>query len=191
MILFINACVRAGSRTKRLADALIGRLDGPVTEIRLSEMRFPVMDEATLNRRDRLLETGNLSDSLFGPARQFAAADRIVVAAPYWDLSFPAALKQYFEQINVPGLTFRYTEDGMPQGLCRAGQLFYVTTAGGDYVPEDFGFGYVKSLARNFYGIPDVRLIRACGLDRIGADPERILLDAIRNLDDDLQSTTR
>lgn len=187
MILFINACVRARSRTKRLADALIGRLDGPVTEIRLSEMRFPVMDEATLNRRDRLLETGNLSDSLFGPARQFAAADRIVVAAPYWDLSFPAALKQYFEQINVPGLTFRYTEDGMPQGLCRAGQLFYVTTAGGSFVPEEYGFGYVRALAQGFYGIQDVRLIRACGLDLDGADPERILLDAIRNLDDDLQ----
>jgi FMN-dependent NADH-azoreductase len=42
-------------------------------------------------------------------------------------------------------------------------------------VPEEYGFGYVKALAQNFYGIPDVRLIKAAGLDIIGADTEAIL----------------
>ena len=98
-----------------------------------------------------------------------------MIAAPYWDLSFPAALKQYFEQINVLGITFRYTPEGFPAGLCRAGRLYYVTTAGGSYVPEDFGFGYVKALAQDFYGIPEVRLVKAVGLDLDGADPAAIM----------------
>ena len=61
---------------------------------------------------------------MFELARQFAAADQIVIAAPYWDLSFPAALKQYFEQINVLGITFAYTPEGVPKGLCRARKLY-------------------------------------------------------------------
>jgi len=50
-------------------------------------------------------------------------------------------------------------------------------TAGGTYVPGEFGFGYVETLAKNFYGISEVRLIRAVGLDIDGADPERILAE--------------
>lgn len=45
-----------------------------------------------------------------------------------------------------------------------------MTTAGGSYVPEDYGFGYVKALAQNYYGIQDVRKIEAVGLDLYGAN---------------------
>lgn len=179
MILFINACVREASRTKRLADCVLSKWDEPVTEVRLDEIEFEKTDEAYLARRDRLLAEENYEDPMFALARQFASADRIVIAAPYWDLSFPAALKQYLEQINVTGITFFYTPEGYPQSLCRAKELVYVMTAGGVYVPEEFGFGYVKALAQNFYGIEDVRLVRAAGLDIDGADPEQILRAAM------------
>ena len=177
-ILFLNACVRRESRTKRLADRLLAKLNRPFAEIRLHGLAFPAVDEAFLRKRDRLIAGGDFSDSLFALARQFADAETIVIAAPYWDLSFPAALKQYFEQINVVGITFRYTEEGVPVGLCRAKRLFLVTTAGGLYVPEEFGFGYIKALAQNFYGIRDVRLLQAVGLDIVGADVEAILREA-------------
>ena len=76
------------------------------------------------------------------------------------------------------GITFRYTEDGIPVGMCRADRLFYATTAGGSYVPEEFGYGYVKSLAQNYYGILDVRKIEAVGLDLYGADVDAIMESA-------------
>ena len=101
-----------------------------------------------------------------------------MIAAPYWDLSFPAVLKQYIEHINVLGITFEYTPDGLPRGLCRAKKLYYIMTAGGKYVPKEFGFEYIKALAQNFYGIQDVRKIEAVGLDIIGADAEAILRSA-------------
>ena len=179
MTLFINACVRRESRTKRLADHLLSRLDGPITQIRLSELEFAPSDEAYLVRRDRLIEENDFTDPMFAAAKQFASADRIVIAAPYWDLSFPAILKQYLEKINVPGITFFYTPEGVPQGLCRAEELIYVTTAGGTYVPDDFGFGYVKALAQLYYGIPDVQLVKAVGLDLDGADAEKILSESM------------
>ena len=183
--LFVNACVRKKSRTRKLAEHLLEKLDQPFEEIRLEDIRFPLVDEAFLRERDRLISEGDFEDPMFDLARQFAEAETIVIAAPYWDLSFPAALKQYLELVNVVGVTFCYTEEGIPAGLCKAGRLYYVTTAGGDWMPEEFGFGYVKALAQNYYGIRDVRLIKAAGLDIIGADVDAILKaaeDESRNL---------
>lgn len=175
MVLFINACVRKCSRTKKLAKRLLSRINEPFEEVRLEDAEFPVVDEKFLDARDGLIRKGDFCDPMFVLSRQFAAADEIVIAAPFWDLSFPASLKQYIEQINVVGITFRYTPEGIPEGLCKAKRLTYITTAGGDYFPEEYGFGYIKALAQNFYGIKDVRLIKATGLDIVGADEEEIL----------------
>ena len=148
-ILFINACVRGESRTKRLAEKLLEKLNRPVEEVRLEDISFPVANEDFLGMRDSLVSEGSFDNPVFDLARQFSEAETIVIAAPYWDLSFPAALKQYFEQVNVVGITFRYTEEGIPVGLCKADRIFYVSTAGGGYVPTEFGFGYVKALAQD------------------------------------------
>ena len=191
-VLFVNACVRKGSRTERLAGILLSKLDRPYEEICLKDISFPAVDEDFLITREKLIAGGALQDPLFDHARRFSKAETIVIAAPYWDLSFPAALKQYLEQINVVGITFKYSEDGVPVGLCRAERLFYVTTAGGNYVPEAYGFGYVKDLARNYYGIQDVRKIEAIGLDVVGADVNAIMASAEAALSDmDLCGQTR
>ena len=182
-LLFINACVRKNSRTQMLAQHLISRLEGETEEVRLEDVNFGVSDESFITERDRLLSTGQYDSPAFGLARSFAAADIIVIAAPFWDLSFPAALKQYFEQINAIGITFRYTESGEPQGLCRAEKLYYVTTAGGPIYSDAFGYGYVKALAQTFYGIPDTVMISAEGLDIEGADTDAILDEAVRRID--------
>ena len=183
-ILFINACVRGESRTRRLAEKLLEKLSRPVEEVRLEDISFPVANEDFLDMRDRLISEGKLESPVFDLARQFSEAETIVIAAPYWDLSFPAALKQYFEQVNVVGITFRYTEEGVPVGLCKADRIFYVSTAGGIYVPTEFGFGYVKALAQGYYGIADVRLIEAVGLDIYEADIEAILEEAEDTIED-------
>lgn len=182
MILFIDCCVRKDSRTKRLADAFLRLLDGEVRELRLENVSFPVVNEEFLTRRDRLKADGRYDDQIFDLGKQFASADTIVIAAPYYDLSFPASLKQYFEQINVSGLTFSYTPQGTPVGLCKAKDLYYITTAGGAFCPEEYGYGYIKALAENFYGIRNTRLIAATGLDIDGADPEKIISEAINGL---------
>ncbi len=175
MILFVNACVRRQSRTLRLAKKLLDTLDGEIKEVKLEKIDFPIVNEDFINRREAFVNAGRYDDPLFALGKDFADADSIVIAAPYYDLSFPAMLKQYFEQINVLGLTFIYSESGMPKGLCKAKRLYYVTTAGGPVISDDLGFGYVKMLANTFYGIEDVFYYKAEGLDIAGADVEAIL----------------
>ena len=182
MLLFVDACVRTQSRTSRLAQCLLDTLGAPYEHLCLSACSFPKADEAFLNERDLLISKGDFTNPMFEYAVGFSQAEEIVIAAPFWDLSFPSMLKSYLEQINVTGITFRYTSDGKAEGLCRAKKLYYVTTAGGDFLPESFGFGYVEALAKSFYGIEDIELIKATGLDIYGAPVENILTECEKNI---------
>ena len=171
-ILLINACVRPDSRTMELTRTLLKKLEGDVEEARLYDMPLPALDLKGMERRNQACEKNNFSDPVFAAAKQFAVADTIVIAAPYWDLMFPAVLKNYLENITVSGLTFRYSEQGRPQSLCRAKKLYYVTTSGGFIGQNDFGFSYINALAQNFFGITEIRRYTAEGLDIFGTDVE-------------------
>ena len=177
MVLFVNGCVRENSRTLELAQAVLESVSGTMEEIRLYPNGPEGLNAEKLCRRDALLRSGAYSDPMFQLARQFAAADTIVMAAPYWDLAFPAKMRAYLEEITVSGITFRYGTNGIPQGLCKAKRLVYVSTAGGPMI-QNFGFEYVKALAHAFYGITDVILVKAEGLDIWGNNPEEILQQA-------------
>ncbi len=174
-ILFVNACVRPQSRTLRLAQSVLDRLSGHLIEVDLSADPIPFLDREGLDRRNALLAAGDFDAPMLRHAGQFAKADTIVIAAPYWDLMFPALLKAYLEAVTVSGLTFRYTDEGRPASLCNAKRLIYVTTAGGYIGDYDFGFQYVSTLARGFFGIENISCVRAEGLDIVGADVEDIL----------------
>ena len=182
-ILLVNACVREESRTQRLAERVLSHLDGGVTEINLEREKLRPLSAETLAQREAILQNGALDAPMLRFAHAFAAADEIVIAAPYWDLSFPAAVKTYFEHITVTGVTFSYGADGRPIGHCRAKRLFYVMTAGGPILPPNHGFTYVRDLAAMFYGIPEAVLFSAEMLDVIGTDVEERIRDAQRNID--------
>ncbi len=181
-ILFLNACVRPMSRTMVLARHLLSKLDGTVTEVNLEREAISPHTWARLQRRDGCLATGDFSDPMFRYALQFREADIIVIAAPYYDLSFPAALKNYLEIVANVGLTFYYDENEQSRTLCKAKRFFYVTTAGAEFVP-DFGFGYVKYLFREFYGVQEGHCFFADRLDLRGSDQEAILAEAKKEID--------
>ena len=177
MILFINGCIRENSRTLELAKAVLGREHGDIQEVLLYPDGPDGLDAEKLRLRDELLAKKEFDHPMFRWARQFAAADTIVLAAPYWDLAFPTKVRAYLEEVTVSGITFQYGHGGIPQGLCRARRLIYVTTAGGP-IFANFGFEYVKAMAQGFYGISDVSLVKAEGLDIWGADAEGIIARA-------------
>ncbi|MBQ3390776.1 MAG: NAD(P)H-dependent oxidoreductase [Clostridia bacterium] len=188
-ILFINACVRPQSRTRRIAEYLLDRLSGETETLTLEREPIAPLDNALLERRTALLEQGRFDDPMLRYARQFAQADEIVIAAPYWDLSFPASLKAYFEAINAVGVTFAYDAQGVPHGLCRAKRLFYLTTAGGPILSDDLGYGYVRLLCSAFYGIADIHYLKAEGLDLPDVDVEALLRQCFRQIDRLLSET--
>lgn len=172
-ILFVNACVRENSRTLDIAKIVLEKLNNAYTEVNLQKTDLKPLNRESLDIREKLILQGDFSDTMFSLAKDFAAADTIVIAAPYWDLAFPALLKIYLEQITVSGITFRYAK-GVPQGLCRAKRLIYVTTAGG-IIYDNFGFEYVKALAQKIYGIGEVLFFKAENLDIDGNDVNDIL----------------
>lgn len=174
--LFINACVRDGSRTEKLAKFFLDGLCDDVHQVNLQSEKIQPLDRESLMLRDRLVAEHITDHPLLKYAKEFAEADTIVIAAPFWDLSFPSLLKIYLEAITVCGITFRY-ENNAPVGLCRAKKLFYLTTAGGP-IFSDFGFSYVKELAEKFYGIRQTHCFRAEGLDIAGADVDGIMTKA-------------
>ena len=178
-ILFINACIRPNSRTLELAKYVIERLSGEVEEVKLCDEKLFPLTLKEMELRDISAKNKDFSSNIFNLAKQFVTADVIILAAPYWDLMFPAVVKNYFENITVNGLTFAYGENGIPHGLCKAKKLIYVTTSGGPIV-YNFGFDYVSALAKCFYGITEVQFVSAQGLDVYGANVPKIIEETKR-----------
>lgn len=192
-LLFVNACVRGDrSRTLKLARHFLSAYEKShpedrVTERDLMEERLEPQYPEILVERDALWNAGRLDEPMFAPARQFAAAGRIVLAAPFWDLSYPAILKIYLERVSVTNITFGYDEEGGNVGLCKAQKLLLITTRGGDFsLPEtawmESGARHLKALCA-MYGIPEFQLLCAEGLDDVRNDKEAILAQAMERAD--------
>lgn len=181
-ILFVNACIRPESRTWMLANHLLRKLTGQVEEVNLDREAIPALNGEGLKYRLELLASEKFKNPMLRYARQFREADIIVIAAPYYDLSFPSALKNYLEAICCVGLTFYYDENELPQTLSRGKKLYYVSTGGGE-LNKQFGFEYVKALFGEFFHIEDVKGFFAEKLDLRGSDPSRILDNALSEID--------
>ena len=184
-ILYINACVKReiASRTNRLAEAYLKKCletqDCRLITVVLEDIAMPPLRGKNLMEREQAIQNSDFSGEAFELARTFASADEVVIAAPYWDMSFPALLKLYIEQICINRLTFCYNEKGMPCGLTNIKKAVYLTTAGGYIGNNNFGFDYIKGVFSTFFGITDITFFSAEGLDIYGNDPEKILADAI------------
>ena len=182
-LLFIDACVNRGiSRTEQLAQALLkemnqnGEYEIETLNLEDEDLKLFTGKESAL--RESLTRAGNFEGPLFTYAKQFAAADRIVVAAPYWDFSFPARMKCYLEQICVTGLTFTFSSKGIPGGLCHADSLHYVATSGGSIGELNLGYEYLEKLCKVYYGINETVCYTAEGLDIEGNSVEEIMKEA-------------
>lgn len=123
-LLYVNACVRGSeSRTARLAGTFLRAFQNLRPDVSLVVQELPDMglrpvDAAALSRREALCDRFAWHDAYLKTAADFQAADMVVIAAPYWDLSFPSMLKVWVEHIYVRNLTFRYENDRCI-GLCR------------------------------------------------------------------------
>lgn len=182
-LLFIDACVNRGiSRTEQLAQALLKEMNQngeyEIETLNLEDEDLKLLTGKESALRESLTRAGNFEGPLFTYAKQFAAADRIVVAAPYWDFSFPARMKCYLEQICVTGLTFTFSSKGIPGGLCHADSLHYVTTSGGSIGELNLGYEYLEKLCKVYYGINETVCYTAEGLDIEGNSVEEIMKEA-------------
>lgn len=189
-VLFINSCPRSRieSRTIRLCDEFIRKIkemnpEYNLTELDLFKTEFHLYGLKEIQQRDQLIMQKNFSHEMFQYANQFAKADKIIIGAPYWDLSFPAVIKVYIEAICVNGITFCYTDHG-PKGLSAFDKMIYITTSGGYVGSMDLGVQYIKAMSE-FLGTGCFEKFSVEGLDIVNNDENSIMNDAlmkIRNL---------
>ncbi len=180
--LIVDCCLRGReSRTAKLLSAFVDALPADVEAetLVLEEEALSCLTGAHFMQRQRLLDAGALDHPRFRYARQFAAADLVCVAAPFWDLSFPALLKVYIEQVSVDGITFTAREDGLA-GLCRGTDLVFLTTRGGFYEgdPMEMGSRYLDAM-HTFFGFDRYACVAADGLDVDPAAAPEALAQAI------------
>lgn len=102
---------------------------------------------------------------------EFLSADKYLFVNPMYNHGIPAELKQYFDVIEVPHATFRYTAQGAV-GMLQGKKAAHIQAAGGFYqnkdvtaLPdEDFAAPYVRAQAK-YMGIEDFTGIYAEGAD--------------------------
>ena len=171
-ILVIDACMRGSvSRTRKLYEQLlkVQASEHEVEVLKLAEEDLKPMSGEETDKRSEYVNRGELDHPMFKYAHQFKTADCIIVAAPYWDLSFPSVLKVYLEQICVTGITFGY-EGADCVGYCKAKKLIYLSTCGGFLQGPHLGAEYVKAVG-GMLGIHQFEEFAVEGLD---IDPSKV-----------------
>lgn len=188
-LLYVNACISQrenDSRTLKLADYFLEKYKKINTEDEIlihdiRNMYLEPFNTEMLNYRDSLAAEGNFSEEIHDLARDFASADKIIIAAPYWDLTFPSKLKIYFEYIFAFGLTFSF-KDGWFDGLCKADKLIYISTSGWNVQGFDLGSDYIKAVGENL-GIKEFDKILVEGFDIDGMDEGELLSKGKKEID--------
>lgn len=183
-ILFLNATIRNEniSRTSKIAKAYIneflGESDVNINTLNLISENLRPFNEEMLEKRSDLVSKKQYNDEIFKYANQFKNADLIVIAAPFWDFSFPSILKIYVEHIMVEGLVFSYNTC---ETLLKARKFVYITTSGGEFLPNDCGYTYFEKIFKEFFKISKNECIYAEMLDVFCEKTEEILQKACEN----------
>lgn len=164
-LILIDACMRDGeSRTRRILEPLISEL-GKSYEIEtvvLDGEDYQAVGRRVLAERGE----GHVPETIAEQARRLAAADRIVIAAPFWDMSFPAILKVFIENMSLFNITFK--DNGTYfEGLCRCEKVLYITTRGMNVKtgePMEGATPYIKAIGA-LWGLGEVITVAAENLD--------------------------
>ena len=169
-LLYIDACIRGNeSRTRRIADPIVRILEEKyaIERFILNDMSLEIVQKDLIHKR----LNGDIDPAVLTWAETVRDADRIVIAAPFWDMSIPAALKNFFELCSILDVTFK-TNDRSCYGNCKAKKLLYITTRGMDIAtgdPLEQATPYLKALSW-LWGIGPLEVIAAKNMDYVSAE---------------------
>jgi FMN-dependent NADH-azoreductase len=119
------------------------------------------LDQLTDGEREKILKMHALAD-------EFLSYDYYVFVSPIWNLSSPAVLKAYLDNLFIAGKTFAHTANG-PKGLLTGKKAIHINTRGGLYTGTpmkelECGDRYLR-IALEFLGIEVMDTIIAEALD--------------------------
>ena len=167
----------AEAATNRMVQHLVARLPAGSTEIvNLAEADIQPLDKDMLDAIVHTVFQRQQPDSgqraLLARCGEVIAkvksAPRLVIAYPMYNFGIPARLKDWLDNLVVPGETFRYGADGTPRGLMSAHKVLLFQASGSVYTDGpmaqmDFASSYLKTLLGGFLGFASVDTIYAEG----------------------------
>lgn len=113
---------------------------------------------------------------------ELLAADQILITTPIYNLSLPAALKAWIDQIVRAGRTFTKTSTGF-EGLVRGKRVIVVVASGSDFRPStpsgayNFLEPYLRAVL-GFIGVTEIEFVYAHSLGNDPAVAARATVDA-------------
>ena len=166
------------SAINRMVAHLLAKLPaGSVQTVNLAETDIQPLDKAAVEmfiatvfqRQQPNAEQAALFARMMSVVNQVKSARRLVIAYPMYNFGIPARLKDWLDNLVVAGETFRFGEDGMPQGLMGAHKVLLLQASGSVYsegrpmAQMDFASSYLKTLLGGFLGFASVDTVRAEG----------------------------
>ncbi|MDU5493514.1 MAG: FMN-dependent NADH-azoreductase [Clostridium perfringens] len=185
-VLYIKANIKneGESRTFKVSDSFVEeyKKNNPEDEIITLDLYKENIDFLRADDLGKLFgpkDEESKNNSILKYAYQFADADKYIIAAPMWNLSFPAILKAYIDYVSVSGITFKYTAEG-PVGLLNNKKAVHIVSRGGGYdnSPYEMGDRYLRTIL-GFFGIKDIETIGIDNLDVIGVNIEEKVEEGI------------
>lgn len=186
-VLYIKANIKneGESRTFKVSDSFVEeyKRNNPEDEIITLDLYKENIDFLRADDLGNLFgpkDEESKNNSILKYAYEFAAADKYIIAAPMWNLSFPAILKAYIDYVSVSGITFKYTAEG-PVGLLNNKKAVHIVSRGGGYdnSPYEMGDRYLRTIL-GFFGIKDIETIAIDNLDVIGVNVEEKVEEGIK-----------
>ena len=169
-IIYVNAIIRKDeSRTKRLADGIISSIKDEVElkEINLNELPLNPYNEVTYEDK-----VNNGTEELFyNLSKEIAECDGLIIASPFWDMSFPSLLKSFLEKISLFDVMF-VSDDKRCIGIAKCPFMYYIVTRGMDIEDGDEleqGTPYLKALCW-LWGIKIFKVTSASNFDYLPSD---------------------
>lgn len=185
-VLYIKANIKneGESRTFKVSDSFVEeyKKNNPDDEIITLDLYKENIDFLRADDLGKLFgpkDEESKNNSILKYAYQFADSDKYIIAAPMWNLSFPAILKAYIDYVSVSGITFKYTAEG-PVGLLNNKKAVHIVSRGGGYdnSPYEMGDRYLRTIL-GFFGIKDIETIGIDNLDVIGVNVEEKVEEGI------------
>ncbi|MDK0538167.1 FMN-dependent NADH-azoreductase [Clostridium perfringens] len=185
-VLYIKANLKneGESRTFKVSDSFVEeyKKNNPEDEIITLDLYKENIDFLRADDLGKLFgpkDEESKNNSILKYAYQFADADKYIIAAPMWNLSFPAILKAYIDYVSVSGITFKYTAEG-PVGLLNNKKAVHIVSRGGAYDNSSYEMGdrYLRTIL-GFFGIKDIETIAIDNLDVMGVNVEKKVEEGI------------
>ena len=127
---------------------------GPIVEAKYARMNVQAFNET---QRNAFAEAERM-------ALRLSLADRVLISTPMWNFGIPYKLKQWFDIVIQPGLTFRFDPAQGYLPLLKDRPTIVILASGSDFATGmnrgriDMAMPYLREALR-FIGVRDVRFV--------------------------------